>query len=204
MPGGHRQSDFQRPTLPGARLTALDGVRRGLQGDDPSAGLWDVHPEDQPDARVLPADVRLALAQLDVGVPQLQDARAVDAAGRVKTPFKTEDPLSKQGGLPTGPPSSAKLSNWTAKDGKKLRYTDKYSSQGFTLRGAGNTRNRSLEKPQWKSLLWGGYFHANFSTLRVSEKLKYATAENYFSTSQEIRAVYQHEHLEFDNCTVLP
>lgn len=39
-----------------------------------------MHAEDEPDARVLPADVRLSLAQLDVCVPQLQNPRTVNAA----------------------------------------------------------------------------------------------------------------------------
>lgn len=61
-------------------LTALDGVGGRLQGHDPATGLGDVHAEDEAHARVLAADVGLALAQLDVRVAQLQDPRAVDAA----------------------------------------------------------------------------------------------------------------------------
>ena len=74
-----------RPALPRTQLTALDGVGRRLQGDDPSAGLGDVHSEHQPHARVLPPDVRLAFPQLNVRVPQLQDPGAVDAAGEERT-----------------------------------------------------------------------------------------------------------------------
>ena len=117
--GGYIQSTCQRPTLPRPQLTALDGVRCSLQGDDPSTGLWNVHPENQPDPCVLSANVRLALAQLDVRIPQLQDARTVDAARRLKTPFKT-DHLSEQEGLPARPPSSAQQNNFTARHGKNL------------------------------------------------------------------------------------
>jgi len=60
-------------------LTALHGDGGGLQGQHLPAGLGDVHPEHHPHTRVLPADVRLALPQLDVRVAELQDARAVDA-----------------------------------------------------------------------------------------------------------------------------
>lgn len=74
-----------RPAPPRTALTALDGVGRGLQGDDPAAGLGDVHAEHQPHTRVLPPDVRLAFPQLDVRVPQLQDPRAVDAAAEERS-----------------------------------------------------------------------------------------------------------------------
>lgn len=60
-------------------LTALDGVGGGLQGHGSTGGLVDVHPENHPHPRVLAPDVRLALPQLDVRVPKLQDAGAVDA-----------------------------------------------------------------------------------------------------------------------------
>lgn len=61
-------------------LTALDGVGGHLQRQRAAAGLRDVHPEHQPHASVLPANVRLPLAQLDVRVPELQDPGTVDAA----------------------------------------------------------------------------------------------------------------------------
>ena len=61
-------------------LTALDGVGGHLQRQRAAAGLRDVDPEHQPHARVLPANVRLPLAQLDVRVPELQDPGTVDAA----------------------------------------------------------------------------------------------------------------------------
>lgn len=51
-----------------------------MQRDDPAVGLRDVHAEDEPDAGVLPANVCLALTQLNVRVPQLQNPRTVDAA----------------------------------------------------------------------------------------------------------------------------
>lgn len=70
----------QKSTLPRAQLTALDGVWRRLQGDDPSTGLRNVHPENQPHSCVLPADVCLAFAQLNVSISQLQDACTVNAA----------------------------------------------------------------------------------------------------------------------------
>lgn len=110
---------FQRPALPGAQLTALDGVRCSLQGDNPSTGLWNVHPENQPDSCVLSADVRLALAQLDVRIPQLQDSRTVDAAGRSKAPFKTGH-VGEQEGSPARPPWAAKQNNSTARHRKIL------------------------------------------------------------------------------------
>lgn len=61
------------------RLTAFNGIRRRLQGHNSSAGFGDVHAEDEPHPGVLPADVRLSLPQFDVGVPQLQNPRAVNA-----------------------------------------------------------------------------------------------------------------------------
>ena len=51
-----------------------------LQGGMMTSWLGYVDPEHQAHARVLASDVRLALPQLDVGVPQLQDPGAVDAA----------------------------------------------------------------------------------------------------------------------------
>lgn len=88
-PGAVPSAEAQGGTPPGrdrarARLTALDGVGRGLQGHDPAAGLGDVDAEHQPHPGVLPPDVRLALAQLDVGVSQLQDPGAVDAVRRLR------------------------------------------------------------------------------------------------------------------------
>ena len=65
----------------GAALTALDGVGGDLQRQRPAVGLRDVDAEDQPHPRVLPPDVRLPLAELDVRVSELQDPGAVDAAG---------------------------------------------------------------------------------------------------------------------------
>lgn len=93
---------MHKRTQPSTRLTALDGVGRRLQGDDPAAGLGDVHPEHEPHPRVLPADVRLALAQLDVGVAEFQDPRTVDAAGRWTAPF-IRDPLNEQDRSATDP-----------------------------------------------------------------------------------------------------
>lgn len=98
---GHVPCARHRPAPPGAALTALDGVGRGLQGDDPPAGLGDVHAEHQPHTRVLTPDVRLAFPQLDVRVPQLQDPRAVDAAERRGA---TDDRPSRGAG---GPPQWA-------------------------------------------------------------------------------------------------
>ena len=51
------------------------------QRQRPAVGLRDVDAEDQPHPRVLPPDVRLPLAELDVRVSELQDPGAVDAAG---------------------------------------------------------------------------------------------------------------------------
>lgn len=64
------------------QLTALDGMRGRLQRHVLSAWLRYVHTKHKADAGVLPADVRLALPQLDVGVPELQDPGAVDSARR--------------------------------------------------------------------------------------------------------------------------
>lgn len=52
-------------------LTALDGVGGYLQGEGPAIGLRDMNPEHQPHTCVLPTDVRLPLAQLDVRVSKL-------------------------------------------------------------------------------------------------------------------------------------
>lgn len=60
-------------------LTALDRMGGYLEGDVLSSWLRNVHTEHQTDTRVLPADVRLALPQLDVGVPELQDPDTVDS-----------------------------------------------------------------------------------------------------------------------------
>ena len=60
-------------------LTALHRDGGGLQRQHLAVGLGDVHPEHHPDPRVLPADVRLPLPELDVRVAELQDAGAVDA-----------------------------------------------------------------------------------------------------------------------------
>lgn len=60
-------------------LTALDGMGGDLEGDVLSSGLRNVHTEHQANTRVLPPHVRLALPQLDVGVPQLQDPDTVDS-----------------------------------------------------------------------------------------------------------------------------
>lgn len=78
---GERVSGWH-PPLRAARgiLTALDRVGGHLQRQRAAAGLRDVHPEHQPHTRVLPADVRLPLAQLDVRVPELQDPGTVNAA----------------------------------------------------------------------------------------------------------------------------
>lgn len=52
-------------------LTALNGVGGYLQGEGPAIGLWDMNPEDQAHTCVLPTDVRLPLAQLNVRVSEL-------------------------------------------------------------------------------------------------------------------------------------
>lgn len=60
-------------------LTALDGMGGHLERDVLSSRLRYVHAEHKADAGVFPADVCLALPQLDVGVPELQDPGAVDS-----------------------------------------------------------------------------------------------------------------------------
>lgn len=79
----------------GASLTTLDGIGSGLQGNGPAAGLSDVDPEHHPHTCVLAADVRLALAQLDVRVAQLEDARAVDPAAATQSQITTADRMKK-------------------------------------------------------------------------------------------------------------
>ena len=64
------------------RLTALHRYGRRLQPQHSDVRLRDGDPEHHPHLRVLPPDVRLAFLQLDVGVPKLQDAGAVDAVGQ--------------------------------------------------------------------------------------------------------------------------
>lgn len=60
-------------------LTALDRMGGYLEGDVLSSWLGNVHTEHQTNTRVLAADISLTLPQLDVGVPELQDADAVDS-----------------------------------------------------------------------------------------------------------------------------
>lgn len=60
-------------------LTALNRKRGYLEGDVLSSWLRYVHAEHQANARVLPTHIRLALPQLDVGVPELQDPDTVDS-----------------------------------------------------------------------------------------------------------------------------
>lgn len=52
-------------------LTALNGVGGYLQGEGPAIGLWNMNPEDQPHTCVLPTNICLSLAQLDVRVSEL-------------------------------------------------------------------------------------------------------------------------------------
>ena len=52
-----------------------------MEGDEAAGGLRYMHPEHQANARVLPADVRLAVPLLDVGIAQLEDPSAVDPVG---------------------------------------------------------------------------------------------------------------------------
>lgn len=149
--GSQAQPTFQRPSLPRTQLTALDGVRCSLQGHDSSAGLWDVHPENQPHSRVLPADVRLSFPQLNVCISQLQDSRTVNAARRLKTPFTTEH-LSEQERSPTKPPQLGRQKKSTASQGMKLQCTDKVFQPGtYTKRGIKPKGIREI--PQGKSLL---------------------------------------------------
>lgn len=65
-------------------LTALNGMWGHLERDMLSSGLRYVHAKHKSDSGVFPTDVRLALPQLDVGVPELQDPSTVDAATRTK------------------------------------------------------------------------------------------------------------------------
>lgn len=101
--GRSHNSTLQRLAPPKARLTALNGVGRRLQGHDPAAGLRDVHSENKPHTRVLSPDVCLAFPQLNVGISKLQDSRTVDATRRVRGPFTTNH-LGEQEWSPTKPP----------------------------------------------------------------------------------------------------
>lgn len=161
------RSTFQNPTRPRAQLTALDGVRRSLQGDDPSAGLRNVHPENQPHPCVLPADVRLPLPQLDVSISELQDPRTVDAAGRLETPLRAKC-LREQERSPTKTRSSVKQSNSTASDREKKQNKTCNTLISISAKNLhpekGNTQGGGI--PQWKLLLWGDISHADFSTLK--------------------------------------
>ena len=76
---GRVRRDWPSAWTWGRALTALDGVGGHLQRQRPAIGLRDVNAEDQPHPRVLSPDVRLPLAQLDVGVPELQDPGTVNA-----------------------------------------------------------------------------------------------------------------------------
>lgn len=62
-------------------LTALDRMRGHLERDMLSSRLRYVHTKHEANAGVFPTDVRLALPQLDVGVPELQDPGTVDSVG---------------------------------------------------------------------------------------------------------------------------
>jgi len=67
-------------------------MRGHLERDVLSSGLRYVHAEHKTDAGVFPTDVRLALPQLDVGVPELQDPSAVDSVrGRRGYVSKADD-----------------------------------------------------------------------------------------------------------------
>lgn len=87
-------------------LTALDGIGGDLQGQRAAAGLRNVHPEHQPDACVLPADVRLPLPQLYVRIAQLQDAGAVNAA---QSKARTSVP---PGACTQGGPTTVRMGMW--------------------------------------------------------------------------------------------
>lgn len=60
-------------------LTALDRMRGHLERDVLSSRLRYVHTEHKTNTGVFPTDVCLALPQLDVGVPELQDPSTVDS-----------------------------------------------------------------------------------------------------------------------------
>lgn len=62
-----------------------------LERDVLSSRLRYVHTEHKTNARVFPPDVGLALPQLDVGVPELQDPSTVDSVRRDKYVSKTDN-----------------------------------------------------------------------------------------------------------------
>ena len=78
------------------KLTALDRDGGSLQRQHLPVGLGDVHTEHHPNTSVLPPDVCFALPELNVGVPELQDASTVNTAraeqgelGNAGTPHST-------------------------------------------------------------------------------------------------------------------
>lgn len=170
---GHVQYTRRRPTLPSAQLTAFDGVGCSLQGDDPPAGLWNMHPENQPHPRVLPADVRLAFPQLDVRVPQLQDPRTVNAARRLRTPLRT-DHVGEQARSPTKPPKSVNQHGSTASHrrgggrgrGERIAIRRSGFQPGTDCPDGGQTLTKSLEKFPGGKYLPREPFHSSFSTLK--------------------------------------
>lgn len=72
-------------------LTALDRMRGHLERDVLSSRLRYVHTEHKANAGVFPTDVRLALPQLDVGVPELQDPSTVDSVRGDEYMSKTDN-----------------------------------------------------------------------------------------------------------------
>lgn len=66
------------------KLTALDRMRGHLERDVLPSRLRYVHTKHKTNAGVFPTDVSLALPQLDVGVPELQDPSTVDSVRRDK------------------------------------------------------------------------------------------------------------------------
>lgn len=66
-------------------------MRGHLERDVLSSRLRYVHTEHKTNAGVFPTDVCLALPQLDVGVPELQDPGAVDSVRRDECVSKTDN-----------------------------------------------------------------------------------------------------------------
>lgn len=66
-------------------------MRGHLERDVLSSRLRYVHTKHKTNAGVFPTDVCLALPQLDVGVPELQDPGAVDSVRRDECVSKTDN-----------------------------------------------------------------------------------------------------------------
>lgn len=77
-------------------LTTLHRDGGSLQRQHLPAGLRDVHSEHHADPRVLSSYIRLPLPQLDVRVPQLENASTVNAAKQRENSWPHTESLGRQ------------------------------------------------------------------------------------------------------------